>query len=128
MLTKAVLDDPVIHARLKGVGTLSKEDARDYAVTGPTARGSGVAIDSRHDDPYAAYGELDWSVITQEEGDVFATTTARRNIIVLKRVKNQIAQEDLRVLKEVEEAWKEIESGRFRTMEKEDFLEEIKEW
>ena len=31
MLTKAVLDDPVLHARLKGVGTLSKEDAVRYA-------------------------------------------------------------------------------------------------
>jgi len=77
MLTKAVLDDPVLHARLKGVGTLSKEDAIKYAVTGPTARGSGVAIDVRHDDPYAAYGDLDWNVITQTEGDVFAKAVVR---------------------------------------------------
>ena len=77
MLTKAVLDDPVLHARLKGVGTLSKEDAVRYAVTGPTARGSGVAIDCRHDDPYAAYGDLDWKVISQPEGDVFAKAVVR---------------------------------------------------
>lgn len=77
MLTKAVLDDPVIHARLKGVGVLKREDAVAYAVTGPTARGSGVAIDVRHDDPYAAYGDLDWSVISQPEGDVFAKAVVR---------------------------------------------------
>ena len=77
MLTKAVLDDPIIHARLKGVGVLSKEDAIKYAVTGPTARGSGVAIDVRRDDPYAAYGDLDWKVITQPEGDVFAKAVVR---------------------------------------------------
>jgi NADH-quinone oxidoreductase subunit D len=77
MLTKAVLDDPVLHARLKGVGVLTKEDAIQYAVTGPTARGSGVAIDVRRDDPYAAYGDLDWSVITQTEGDVFAKAVVR---------------------------------------------------
>jgi NADH-quinone oxidoreductase subunit D len=77
MLTKAVLDDPVLHARLKGVGTLTKEDARDYAVTGPTARGSGVKIDARRDDPYAAYGDLDWNVITEDEGDVFAKAVVR---------------------------------------------------
>jgi len=75
--TKAVLDDPVLHARLKGVGTLSKEDAIKYAVTGPTARGSGVAIDVRHDDPYAAYADLDWKVISQPEGDVFAKAVVR---------------------------------------------------
>ena len=77
MLTKAILDDPVLHVRLKGVGVLSKEDAIRYAVTGPTARGSGVAIDVRRDDPYAAYADLDWNVITQDEGDVFAKAVVR---------------------------------------------------
>jgi NADH-quinone oxidoreductase subunit D len=77
MLTKAVLDDPVIHARLKGVGILKKEDAIKYCVTGPTARGSGIAIDVRKDDPYAAYGLLDWNMITQEQGDVFAKAVVR---------------------------------------------------
>jgi NADH-quinone oxidoreductase subunit D len=77
MLTKAVLDDPVLHARLKGVGTLTNKDAVSYAVTGPTARGSGVAIDVRRDDPYAAYGDLDWNVIVQDEGDVFAKAVVR---------------------------------------------------
>ena len=77
MLTKAVLDDPVLHARLKGVGVLSKEDAIKYAVTGPTARGSGLDIDVRRDDPYAAYADLDWNVIVQPAGDVFAKAVVR---------------------------------------------------
>ena len=77
MLTKAVLDDPILHARLKGVGILSKEDAIKYAVTGPTARGSDVAIDVRYDDPYAAYGDLDWKVISQPKGDVFDKAVVR---------------------------------------------------
>ena len=77
MLTKAVLDDPVLHARLKGVGVLSKNDAVRFAVTGPTARGSGIAIDVRRDDPYAAYGDLNWNVISQPEGDVFAKAVVR---------------------------------------------------
>jgi NADH-quinone oxidoreductase subunit D len=77
MLTKAILDDPILHARLKGVGTLSNEDAIRYAVTGPTARGSGVAIDVRADDPYGVYADLDWKVIVQQEGDVFAKAVVR---------------------------------------------------
>jgi len=77
MLTKAVLDDPVLHARLKGVGVLKKQDAINYCVTGPTARASGIGIDVRKDDPYAAYGLLDWKVITQTEGDVFAKAVVR---------------------------------------------------
>jgi len=86
MLTNAVLDDPILHARLKGVGILSKEDAIKFAVTGPTARGSGIAIDVRADDPYAAYGDLDWNVISQPEGDVFAKAVVRL-LEVLEAVK-----------------------------------------
>ncbi len=86
MLVKVVFDDPVIHARLKGVGILTKEAARQYAVTGPTVRGSGIAIDVRRDDPYAAYADLDWNVITQEEGDVFAKAVVRL-LEVLESVK-----------------------------------------
>jgi len=92
MLTKAVLDDPVLHARLKGVGILSKEDAVAYAVTGPTARGSGIDIDVRHDDPYAAYSDLDWNVISQPEGDVFAKAVVRllETLEAVKMIKEAI--------------------------------------
>ncbi|MFA5146759.1 MAG: nickel-dependent hydrogenase large subunit [Candidatus Omnitrophota bacterium] len=76
-LKGAVLDDPVIHARTKGVGILTKEEAVDYAALGPTARASGVDIDVRRDHPYAAYDKVKWSVITQKEGDVFAKTVVR---------------------------------------------------
>lgn len=77
LLTGAVMDDPVIHARTKGVGVLTKQDVIDYCAVGPTARASGVAIDVRRDDPYAAYPLVDWKVITAEGGDVFAKTEVR---------------------------------------------------
>jgi len=77
MLKGAVLDDPVLHERLKGVGILTKEAAIDYAALGPTARASGVDIDVRRDHPYAAYDKVKWNVITREEGDVFAKTVVR---------------------------------------------------
>lgn len=77
LLTGAVMDDPVIHARTKGVGILTKQDVMDYAAVGPTARASGWDIDVRRDDPYAAYDMVDWNVITAEEGDVFAKAKVR---------------------------------------------------
>jgi len=77
MLTKAVLDDPVLHARLKNVGVLTAEDARAYGALGPTARGSGVPIDVRSDDPYAAYDRVDWKLITTDGGDVFGKAVVR---------------------------------------------------
>lgn len=77
LLTGAVMDDPVIHARTKGVGILTKQDVIDYAAVGPTARASGVDIDVRKDDPYAAYPMVNWKVITAQAGDVFAKAEVR---------------------------------------------------
>jgi len=77
LLVGAVMDDPVFHARTKGVGILTKQDIIDYAAVGPTARASGVAIDVRKDDPYAAYPLVNWKVITAERGDVFAKAEVR---------------------------------------------------
>jgi NADH-quinone oxidoreductase subunit D len=77
MLVGAVMDDPVIHARTKGVGVLTREDILNFAAVGPTARASGVAIDVRKDDPYAAYPLVNWKVITAEAGDVFAKAEVR---------------------------------------------------
>ncbi|MCF7920549.1 MAG: nickel-dependent hydrogenase large subunit [Candidatus Cloacimonetes bacterium] len=77
MLTGAVIDDPVLHARLKGVGVLTAQDIHDFGAVGPTARASGVDIDVRRDDPYAAYDLVDWKVITASGGDVFAKAEVR---------------------------------------------------
>ncbi len=77
LLIGAVMDDPVIHARTKGVGVLTHQDIIQFAAVGPTARASGVDIDVRRDDPYAAYDMVDWKVIVTGEGDVFAKAYVR---------------------------------------------------
>ncbi len=77
MFKGAVMDDPVIHARLKGIGVLTKEQVIEWCVVGPTARASGVDIDVRRDDPYGVYDKIDWNVIVQKEGDVFAKAVVR---------------------------------------------------
>jgi len=77
MFKGAVMDDPVIHARTKGVGVLTREQARRYCVVGPTARASGIAIDVRKDDPYFAYPWVDFDIVVLEDGDVFAKAACR---------------------------------------------------
>ena len=67
----------MINCCVKGVGVLSKQDIIDYGAVGPTARASGVAIDVRKDDPYAAYPLVNWKVITAEAGEVFAKAQVR---------------------------------------------------
>ncbi len=76
-LKKAILDDPVLHARLKGIGILTKEEVIDYSALGPTARASGVAKDVRKDAPYGAYDRVDWDMIVTENGDVFDKVVVR---------------------------------------------------
>ena len=79
MFRGAVMDDPVIQARLKGVGILTKQQVIDWCVVGPTARASGVNIDIRRDEPYGAFllNTIDWNVILEKDGDVFAKTVVR---------------------------------------------------
>jgi NADH-quinone oxidoreductase subunit D len=63
--------------RFRGVGRMSKEEALKYGAVGPTARASGVDYDVRRDDPYLAYAEIPWNVITDTRGDVYGRTRVR---------------------------------------------------
>ncbi len=77
MLTVTAVEDPILSLRLKDVGVLTREAARQWGALGPTARASGLPIDVRRDDPYAAYDRLDWDVITTDNGDVFDKAVVR---------------------------------------------------
>ncbi len=63
--------------RLSGICKLSAEDAIQLGTTGPVLRGSGVARDLRKDEPYLVYDQLDFDVITFDEGDVWARYMVR---------------------------------------------------
>jgi NADH-quinone oxidoreductase subunit D len=77
MFRDTVIQDPLLHARTKGIGVLTRERAIAYGALGPTARASGVAIDVRRDHPHAVYDTVDWDVITCENGDVFDKAVVR---------------------------------------------------
>ncbi|MBP1599014.1 MAG: NADH-ubiquinone oxidoreductase [Acidobacteria bacterium] len=76
-LVAAAVEDNSIKMRLEKVGSLSKEDARKICVVGPTARASGIAIDTRKDHPYLAYPDLDFKIAVQEGCDIWARTLVR---------------------------------------------------
>ncbi len=61
-------------ARTRGTGVLTGEQVRQYGVSGPAARASGVDFDLRRDEPYLAYGELAGvlRVPVRAEGDCLA--------------------------------------------------------
>ena len=68
--------------RTKNVGVLSKEKAIKLSVVGPVARASGVPIDVRKDDPYEAYGEIPFNLITRNKGDAYSRLIVRLEEII----------------------------------------------
>jgi NADH-quinone oxidoreductase subunit D len=75
--TQIYENEPSIKMRMRKVGTLSREDALKLCVVGPVARASNVDIDVRKDEPYEAYGEIPFKVITRAEGDTWARMNVR---------------------------------------------------
>jgi len=69
--------DRTVIARCANVGVLTRQAARELCAVGPTARASGIDEDVRRDDPYAAYDEIPFKVITERDGDVFAKVVVR---------------------------------------------------
>jgi NADH-quinone oxidoreductase subunit D len=69
---KLITENEIFKGRTKGMGILSGRQALSYGVTGPNLRASGVPFDIRKAHPYSIYDELEFDVITQPSGDVYA--------------------------------------------------------
>ncbi len=75
-LCDSLLKDYSVRQRLIGVGVLPKDKAHELGAVGPVARASGLRMDLR-ERGYAAYGDLDFKMVTEEAGDCYARTTVR---------------------------------------------------
>ncbi|MBE0643959.1 MAG: NADH dehydrogenase (quinone) subunit D [Bacteroidetes bacterium] len=71
--------------RCRNVGVISAEDALAIGLTGPNLRGSGIPLDLRRDNPYLIYDQLDFDVITENEGDSLA-----RYFVRLREMKESV--------------------------------------
>ncbi len=58
LLTK----NPIWLERTQNIGTIPKDLAINYGLSGPSLRGSGVGFDIRKQEPYCAYNEVDFIV------------------------------------------------------------------
>jgi NADH-quinone oxidoreductase subunit D len=69
-----VRQHPGFRQRTRNVGRLTGGQVRQYGVSGPAARASGIDFDLRRDEPYLAYRELAGvlQVVTRTEGDCLA--------------------------------------------------------
>jgi NADH-quinone oxidoreductase subunit D len=68
LITKNV----IFKHRTKNVGIFTKENALSYGVTGPSLRSIGIPMDTRRNEPYSIYPQLDFNVPTRTEGDVYS--------------------------------------------------------
>jgi len=57
--------------RTRDIGVITKQDAIDYALSGPNLRGSGIEFDLRKAHPYLAYNEIEFDVPVGATGDCY---------------------------------------------------------
>jgi NAD(P)H-quinone oxidoreductase subunit H len=69
---RLITDNPIFRRRLDGVGTISREEAINWGLSGPMLRASGVKWDLRKVDHYESYDDFDWEVHWETGGDCLA--------------------------------------------------------
>ena len=60
-------------------------------------------------------------------GSMFAIASCD-NTLILKKIKNPVDDEDIKTIRLVDEAWGDIEKGKYRKLSKGDFLKELEKW
>ena len=76
-LVEMLVSTPNFEGRVKGVGRLDPQVARDYSPVGPVVRGSGYHRETRVLHPYAGYKLVDVPVHTETGCDVLSRTLIR---------------------------------------------------
>ncbi len=92
----------IFEKRTKGVGILSKEDAINFGVTGPGARGSGVISDVRKIHPYSALDRVKFNEVLFTEGDSWARYKVRiqemwESLSIIEQLIDNIPEGDYKV-------------------------------
>lgn len=87
--------------RLVGVGHMSKEDAINYDITGPSGRGSGWSCDCRKKHPYAVYDKVEFDEVLLDGCDSYSRYMVRMKEIeqscrILEQLVDNIPDGDIR--------------------------------
>ena len=87
--------------RMVGVGHLSKEDAINYCITGPSGRGSNWSNDCRKKHPYAAYDRVEFDEVLLDGCDSYARYMVRMKEIeqscrIIEQLIDRIPEGDIR--------------------------------
>ncbi len=96
-----LFDDYTVKKRTVGKGVVTKNEAYELGLVGPTARGSGVAQDMRTLG-YAAFNELDFAPVLETNGDCHARSKVRfremlQSIDLIRQAIAKIPEGDVQV-------------------------------
>ena len=99
--TTVFLNDFTVKSRLEGVGIITKDDAIRRGAVGPMMRASGIEVDMRKTG-YAAYGDIDFEIITSTECDSLARCKVRigeifQSIGIIRQAAAKIPQGEISV-------------------------------
>jgi NADH-quinone oxidoreductase subunit D len=99
---KVLLSDSLIRIRTSGVGILKPREALELCSVGPVLRASGIRSDVRADDPYQAYDETPFNVITYDGCDVYSRFLVRvdemfESINIIRYSLDHMPQEPVRI-------------------------------
>jgi NADH-quinone oxidoreductase subunit D len=73
----------VFRKRAVGLGYVDPAWIDEYGITGPVARGAGVAKDVRRDHPYLVYPQLDFEPVVARDSDAYARADVRRRDLLM---------------------------------------------
>lgn len=101
---KLITNNPIFRRRVEGVGTISRDQAINWGLSGPMLRASGVKWDLRKVDHYECYEDFDWDIHWETAGDCFA-----RYLVRIREMRESI--------KIIRQALKGIPGGAYENLE-----------
>ncbi len=93
--------NPIWLARNKGIGIISEKAVYEWAISGPSARASGVNFDIRRDDPYSIYDRFDFDIPVFHGCDCYDRYRARveelrQSARIIRQALKQMPEGDVR--------------------------------
>ncbi|HKW04447.1 MAG TPA: NADH-quinone oxidoreductase subunit D [Nitrososphaerales archaeon] len=120
---KMFFRNPLVLKRTQGVGVLKRDDAINLGVVGPVLRASNVNSDTRRDEPYCAYNDVEFDVPVYKDCDTWSRCMVhlvemRQSMRIIKQCLEKMPEGQIRVKLSPQqrahagEAYARVESAR----------------
>lgn len=81
---RGIIDtETTLLVRTKGVGKITADKLEQLCAVGPLVRAAGIPRDVRNDDPYSAYSDVPWDMVTKSGVDIHTLMQERLDEVVV---------------------------------------------